>query len=176
MPRQHNRCELGRKAQPAVRLTRELFQPTKPSVLYFAYGSNLDDRRMRARCPSAVATARAVLPNYELIFRGYSRGWGGAVASVVRAASGYVEGLLFRLDRADLRVLDCFEGHPVTYTRVSKYVIDEHGRKHRASLYMQPEDEFFSLPPAPKYIAVIRRAYRRLGFDIAALTRAEVTE
>jgi hypothetical protein len=54
-------------------------------VLYFAYGSNLDDEQMRSRCASAQPVARAVLPNYALAFGGFSHRWDGAVASVVRA-------------------------------------------------------------------------------------------
>ena len=77
-------------------------------VLYFAYGSNLDDEHMRSRCASAQPVARAVLPNYALAFGGFSHRWDGAVASVVRARGARVEGLLYRLDDADLRSLDRF--------------------------------------------------------------------
>jgi len=64
-------------------------------VLYFAYGSNLDDEQMRSRCASAQPVARAVLPNYALAFGGFSHRWDGAVASVVRARGARVEGLIY---------------------------------------------------------------------------------
>jgi len=68
-------------------------------VLYFAYGSNLDDAQMRERCANARVLGRATLPNYALVFGGFSHRWGGAVASVVRAKGACVEGLLYELRR-----------------------------------------------------------------------------
>jgi hypothetical protein len=37
---------------------------------YFAYGSNLDERQMRARCPEAALLCRATLDNHALVFGG----------------------------------------------------------------------------------------------------------
>jgi gamma-glutamylcyclotransferase len=141
-------------------------------VLYFAYGSNLDDEQMRARCASAQAVARAALPNHTLTFGGFSQRWGGAVASVARARGARVEGLLYQLADADLRALDRFEGHPFAYTRVVKRVLDEQGRQRRVMLYLQLQDPFVPWEPPPGYYNVLRRAYDRLGFDVAALAAA----
>ncbi len=142
------------------------------SVLYFAYGSNLDDAQMRSRCASARAEARAVLPNHALAFGGFSERWGGAVASVVRAKGARVEGLLYRLDDADLQALDRLEGHPFAYERVMKLVHDEHGRRRRAAIYVQPEEGFEPWAPPPAYFGVLWRAYGRLGFDSTSLALA----
>src|SRR2546430_17609434 len=46
-------------------------------LLYFAYGSNLSVRQMRARCATARVDARAGLRNHALAFGGFSEGWGG---------------------------------------------------------------------------------------------------
>ena len=64
-------------------------------VLYFAYGSNLDDAQMRDRCADARVVGRATLPNYALVFGGFSHRWGGAVASVGILTSQY--GVMFAL-------------------------------------------------------------------------------
>ena len=141
-------------------------------VLYFAYGSNLDDDQMRSRCPSARVVARAVLPNYALAFGGFSHRWGGAVASVVRAKGARVEGLLYELNEGDLRALDRFEGHPFSYERVLKLVLDQHGHRRRVTTYLQPEDGFEAWAPPQGYFGVLWRAYGRLGFDFASLARA----
>ena len=138
----------------------------------FSYGSNLDEGQMRSRCPSARAESCAVLLNYALAFGGFSHRWGGAVASVVRAPGARVEGLLYRLDEADLRVLDRFEGHPFSYERVLKVVVDEHGRRRRAQVYLQPEDGFEAWAPPSGYVGVLWRAYARLGFDTGPLALA----
>ncbi len=142
------------------------------TVLYFAYGSNLDDAQMRARCAGARVVTRAVLPNYALVFGGFSHRWGGAVASAVRAKSARVEGLLYALDAADLRALDRFEGYPFAYERVVKMVLDPHGRRRRATTYLQPEDGFEAWTPPQGYFNVLWRAYGRLGFDVEPLARA----
>jgi cation transport regulator ChaC len=141
-------------------------------VLYFAYGSNLDDAQMRERCASARVVGRATLPNHALVFGGFSHRWGGAVASAVRTKGASVEGLLYELGDVDLRALDRFEGHPFAYERVVKLVLDEHGRRRRATTYIQPEDGFEAWTPPRAYFSVLWRAYGRLGFDFEPLARA----
>jgi gamma-glutamylcyclotransferase (GGCT)/AIG2-like uncharacterized protein YtfP len=141
-------------------------------VLYFAYGSNLDDDQMRARCASARIEARAKLPNHVLAFGGFSHRWGGAVASVVRAPRAHVEGLLYRITAADLRALDRHEGHPFAYERVWNVVDDERGQRRRVQLYRQPEEGFEPWVPQPRYFRMLWRAYDRLGFDVTPLAAA----
>lgn len=141
-------------------------------MLYFAYGSNLDEGQMRARCPSAVVVGAAVLPNHELAFGGFSHRWGGAVASVVRARGARVEGLLYALDDGEVAHLDRFEGHPFAYERVARFVVVDGGRRRRVQTYLQPEDTFERWSPPLEYLAVIAGAYRRLGFDRARLALA----
>lgn len=141
-------------------------------MIYFAYGSNLDDVQMRTRCASARALGRAVLPNHALTFGGFSHRWNGAVASVVRARGARVEGLLYSLDVADVQTLDRFEGHPFAYERVVREVIDEQSRRRRVATYVQPEDGLEPWSPPRGYFEAIRRAYDRLGFDTAPLVAA----
>jgi gamma-glutamylcyclotransferase len=142
------------------------------TVLYFAYGSNLDEAQMRARCPTARREARATLRGHALTFGGFSHRWNGAVASVRRARGAEVAGLLYTLDAEALRLLDRIEGYPFAYERVVRYVVDEHGRKRRSQVYLQPEEGFESWSPRGEYLAVIARAYRRLGFDRRGLVAA----
>ncbi len=141
-------------------------------VMYFSYGSNLDARQMRARCANAEAEARAILPNHSLAFGGFSQRWGGAVATVVGTRGEHVEGLLYRLPHGDLVELDRHEGCPLAYRRRSIVVTDEHGRRRRAQLYLQPAELFVPWLPQPGYLRVLRRAYKRLGFDLRQLAAA----
>ena len=46
--------------------------------LYFAYGSNINLEQMEYRCPAAKAVGPVILENYELLFRGNTRGNGVA--------------------------------------------------------------------------------------------------
>ena len=141
-------------------------------VLYFAYGSNLDEAQMRERCPSAARGPRALLRGYALTFGGFSHRWGGAVASVIRAQGAEVHGLLYSIDAEDIAALDRCEGHPFAYERVERIVVDEDGRRRRTHLYLQPEEGFEQWEPAPNYYAVLRRAYAQLGFDRKRLAAA----
>lgn len=142
------------------------------SATYFAFGSNLDARQMRARCPSAALLGPAVLPHHALVFGGYSRRWGGGVASVVRQRGRSVAGLLYAIGGEDLQRLDTFEGHPIVYERVPRLVTDDDGRRRRAQVYLLTPD--FARPSVPsiEYLSVIARAYRRFGFDRRALAAA----
>ena len=141
-------------------------------VMYFAYGSNLDARQMRSRCASAEAAAKAVLSNHALAFGGFSRRWGGAVATIVPTRGAEVEGLLYRLPPTELVVLDRYEGCPLAYERRAMLVTDEHGRRRRVQLYRQPYHGFVAWPPQADYLGVIHRAYKRLGFDPGRLIAA----
>ncbi len=127
---------------------------------------------MRARCPSARVLGRARLAGHALVFGGFSSRWGGAVASVVRARGQVVEGVLYALSAADLGALDAFEGTPWVYERVTCLVTTEGGARRRAFVYALRALGPSPRPPAPHYLAVVRRAYERLCFDPAPLARA----
>ncbi len=144
----------------------------KGRITIFAYGSNLDGKQMRERCPSAKREARATLPGHALTFGGFSHRWGGAVASVLRRAQHSVSGLLYSITVADVALLDRFEGSPFAYQRVTRVVVDERGNRRRAQLYVQPEEDFVRWNPSPLYFAIIHRAYKRHGFDRNALILA----
>jgi gamma-glutamylcyclotransferase (GGCT)/AIG2-like uncharacterized protein YtfP len=151
-------------AQPMAR--------TPKRAVVFAYGSNLSREQMCARCPGARVLGRAELPKHTLAFGGHSARWGGAVATVVRSDAGSVPGLLYELPPEDLDRLDGFEGCPTAYERVARLVVDRDGKRRRAQVYVKPVSPRDLGPPAPAYLAVVQRAYARLGFDLSRLWRA----
>ena len=71
----------------------------------------------------------------------------------------------------DLARLDACEGVPFAYGRVTKLVVDEHGRRRRAQVYLLAGEVELG-EPGRRYYGVIRSAYARLGFDDALLRRA----
>ncbi len=141
-------------------------------VFIFAYGSNLDEAQMQARCASAQMECRAVLPHHGLVFGGFSQRWGGAVANAVPEQGGQVEGVLYRIEAADLRCLDRHEGHPFAYERVQMEVVDRSGARRPAHVYVQPGEGFEACSPPAGYLRVLWLAYQRLGFDVRALVVA----
>jgi gamma-glutamylcyclotransferase len=141
------------------------------SVLYFAYGSNLDRKQMRARCSDATPVGRAMLRGYRLAFAGASRRWDGAgVATLLPARGSNVSGVLYQMSEDSLATLDRIEGHPDFYIRCRVCVADEWSRKRFAQTYCLPAQA--ETVPSTRYLQKIRRAYERLGFCIAVLEDA----
>lgn len=87
-------------------------------VVYFAYGSNMNPRRMHARGVPFVRRTWALLRGYELRFNKRSQAdpQRGA-ANIVPAAAGQVEGVVYELAVEGIERLDEFEGYPLHYTR-----------------------------------------------------------
>ena len=60
-------------------------------VKYFAYGSNLDLRQMKMRCPLSKLVSKGSLSGHSLTFNKYSGGWDGGVADVIRGSSWNIQ-------------------------------------------------------------------------------------
>src|SRR5438045_2371926 len=80
------------------------------SLLYFAYGSNLEPVQMGERCPGHVVVGLASLADHRLVFPRTSKSWGGGVAGVAPAPGETVWGVAFELTAAHLESLDAYEG------------------------------------------------------------------
>lgn len=136
----------------------------------FAYGSNLDPVQMIARCPSARLLGEARLPGARLAFVGYSRGRGGAVATVSRAHGHFVPGLIWHVSHADLHTLDEYEGAPTTYYRRRWSVMRADGSTVKAHVYRH-RSPVLGLPH-PDYFSIIARVYVARRFPTAPLESA----
>jgi gamma-glutamylcyclotransferase (GGCT)/AIG2-like uncharacterized protein YtfP len=129
---------------------------------YFAYGSNLNKKQMKERCPDAKPKFKAVLPNYKLFFTGWSREWKGGTASIKPVRGQNVPGAVWDISESDLRRLDRYEGYPTNYDRINVLVINEDGVAGKAITYIkrQQSDE---TKPSAEYLAIIRQGYRDWG-------------
>ena len=79
-------------------------------ILYFAYGSNLNPKRIRHRCPTAVTFRAAKLRHYKIVERLY--------ADIDFELNGIVSGVLYCISERDLQTLDTYEGCPRIYRRI----------------------------------------------------------
>jgi gamma-glutamylcyclotransferase (GGCT)/AIG2-like uncharacterized protein YtfP len=77
-------------------------------TLYFAYGSNLASRRLRARAPGARARGRARLAGWRLVADKPGKD-GSAKLNIVPDPAACVWGAVFELREDDLRELDRYE-------------------------------------------------------------------
>src|SRR5919108_1507073 len=131
-------------------------------VLHFAYGSNMSQAGMRARCPDARALGPAMLGGWRFIINtdGY--------ASIVPSPGGEVHGVLWRLSTRDLGALNAYEAiDSGLYLRRILPVQGEAGRQ-RALVFIAARNE--TGRPRPGYLAPIIEAARawRLPADYVA--------
>jgi gamma-glutamylcyclotransferase len=129
-------------------------------MYYFAYASNLNKKQMQERCPDAKPKFVAVLPNYKLIFSGWSRQWHGGTAAIKSFRGEKVRGAIYEISDASMRVLDKFEGiNEGTHTRFNVTVFDEDNQPVQAVTYIKTGQLEETLP-SKEYGAVIHQGYR----------------
>jgi gamma-glutamylcyclotransferase (GGCT)/AIG2-like uncharacterized protein YtfP len=125
-------------------------------VRYFAYGSNLSLRQMRARCPGSRTAGLGWLPDHRLEFVQPHEGWGGGVAGVVPEPGARVHGVLYDLDATDLAALDGFE--PVEtggYRRERVIVLRGDGAAEAAWTYLGEVLHGAPFAPSDRYLDTI---------------------
>ena len=129
-------------------------------MYYFAYASNLSRKQMAERAPGAKARASATLPNYKLIFSGWSRNWRGAVASIQQSRGDRVLGGIYELSEQELEKLGRYEGDEYGTAKVT--VFPDTGAAVEAVTFVRKmqKDEG---KPSPEYLAVIKQGYADWG-------------
>ncbi|MBL7125540.1 MAG: gamma-glutamylcyclotransferase [Dehalococcoidales bacterium] len=128
-------------------------------MYYFAYASNLNRKQMQERCPGSKPMFVATLPNYKLVFAGWSRQWRGGKASIKLFRGERVSGAVYEVSERDLSRLDRYEGCPGNYNRLKVTVFDEDGRSVEAVTYIK-SGQLEETPPSKEYLAVIQQGYR----------------
>ncbi|MFC2065774.1 gamma-glutamylcyclotransferase family protein [Chloroflexota bacterium] len=125
-------------------------------MYYFAYGSNLSKKQMLERCPDSKPGSVATLPNYKLVFAGWSRKWHGGVASIKSFRGERVRGAIYEVTEKCLRELD---RHEAGYGRFKVTVFDEDDEPIEAITYIKAGQLDDTLP-SKDYLAVIQQGYR----------------
>jgi gamma-glutamylcyclotransferase (GGCT)/AIG2-like uncharacterized protein YtfP len=131
-------------------------------MYYFAYGSNLNQGQMRERCPDSQSRFTATLPNYKLVFIGWSRQWRGGEASIRSFRGEKVPGAVYEVSERDLRRLDSYEGYPRSTNRMNVTVFNEDGEPIPAMTYIRT-GQSEETKPSVEYLSVIQQGYRDWG-------------
>ena len=126
---------------------------------YFAYGSNLNKQQMLKRCPGAKARYQAILPNYRLIFTGWSREWKGGTASIKPVRGEKVIGAVYEISESDIHHLDRFEDYPATYDRINVLVLKDDGSATKATTYIKRKQSD-ETKPSVEYLALMKQGYK----------------
>ena len=122
-------------------------------VKYFAYGSNLDSKRMIER--GVVFTSRhfGILKDYKLVFNKKSskNNLREGYANIVKSKGSVVEGGIYEITEESVLLLDRYEGFPTHYSR--EYIdIEAEDRTIRCIVYIAITDKVMDgLKPSKEY-------------------------
>jgi len=125
-------------------------------MYYFAYASNLNQKQMRERCPDSKPAFRAKLPNYKIVFVGWSRQLRGGKASIRLFRGEKVPGAIYEISEQCLKQLDKYES---SYDRLKVTVFDEDGEPVEAITYINRGQSEES-KPSTEYLSVIQQGYK----------------
>ena len=114
---------------------------------------------MAERAPDSKPKFIATLPNYKLIFTGWSRQQQGGVASIKPFRGEKVVGAVYEISDRDLRLLDKCEGYPAIYNHLNVTVWTETGDAVEAITYIKVEQSE-ETRPSREYLAAIQQGYR----------------
>jgi gamma-glutamylcyclotransferase len=128
-------------------------------MYYFAYGGNLSKKQMKERCPDSKPLFVAVLPNFKLVFTGWSRQWRGGIASIKASRGDKVRGAVYEVSDVCLRQLDRYEAG---YRRMNITVFDEDNEAHQVMTYIR-QGQLEETMPSREYGAVLKQGYRDWG-------------
>jgi gamma-glutamylcyclotransferase (GGCT)/AIG2-like uncharacterized protein YtfP len=125
-------------------------------MYYFAYGSNLNLKWMKKRCPETVLVGPAALADYKLAFRYKSTSWpGGGAADIIYCPGQVVWGGLYLSNQQDFASLGKYEDvADGGYERIEVQVKLEEQLINAISYQVSdklPED----LRPRPEYLQLM---------------------
>ena len=140
---------------------------------YIAYGSNLNIYQMRFRCPTARIIGTAVIPNYELLFKGSKT---GSYLTIEPKDSSSVPVAVWETTAEDEAALDRYEGYPTFYykkelTLPIKGIRTGKIRNRKVYVYIMHEDRPIGVP-SNQYVRTCLEGYRDFGFDAEILKKA----
>ena len=128
---------------------------------------------MQFRCPDAKVVGTAVIPDYELLFKGSLT---GAYLTIEPKQGSQVPVGVWEVSAADEFRLDRYEGFPSFYykkeMRIPVVDIRTGKTKQRdAFVYIMHEDRKLGVPTS-FYVRTCLEGYKDFGFDTAPLRQA----
>lgn len=133
---------------------------------YIAYGSNLNIRQMRYRCPGALVVGTGFIKDYELLFKGSKT---GSYLTIEEKKGSSVPVAIWKVDEYHEKALDRYEGYPTFYYK-KEIEIDFISLKRKlphhakAFVYIMHEDRHLGVPSI-EYVRVCLEGYKTFGFS-----------
>ncbi len=135
--------------------------------LYVAYGSNLNIRQMKYRCPGAKLYGTGVIDNYELQFKGQPH---SAFATIAPKEGASVPVAVWEISEKNEQALDRYEGYPSHYFK-QNVPVQLDGEEVNAMVYIMNLKMGFGLP-SPYYYQTVYEGYNDCELDTDVLDRA----
>lgn len=128
------------------------------SVLYFAYGANMNIEQISTRCSMPKILAVARLHDYEIAFHGYSERWDGGEETLRSKPGRDLYGVVYSLSPSSFDRLDAWQGVKLngtgSYFHCPAEVTGLDGLSYSVLLYKKNELRAPSLP-SREYLAHI---------------------
>lgn len=134
---------------------------------YLAYGSNLNIRQMRRRCPTARIVGTSEIKGYQLLFKGSCT---GSYLTIEQQPKESVPVAVWGVQRADEARLDRYEGYPEFYYKKG-FRLKVKGKELDCFAYIMHEDRPFGIP-GTSYVRTCLEGYVDFGFDEHILLKA----
>ena len=129
--------------------------------LYAAYGSNMDPKQMRLRCPHSPVRGTGWLEGWRLTFGGEDLGWEGALATLVEDAGSRVFVALYDITTGDEAHLDAWEGADIGLYRKIRLRVQALEGEVLAWLYVL--DAYEGGVPSARYLGILADAAEAAG-------------
>ncbi len=142
-----------------------------PQKLYFAYGSNLNQKDFNEGCRRKKIDhgllrfhSRANLPDFDLGFSYNSTTRKGGVLDLKPRIGQLVPGVLFEVDSKGWEALDLKEGSPNIYEKMDVQVLNRVGEVINAITYrVCDENKEHFVRPNEDYLAIVREGQKDWG-------------
>ena len=140
---------------------------------YLAYGSNLNIRQMRLRCPGARVVGVAEIEDYELLFKGSKT---GAYLTIEPRKGASVPVGVWEVSAENEKQLDRYEGFPDFYYKKELH-LPIHGirtgtvRERDCFVYIMHEERPLGIP-SNYYLQTCVDGYESFSFGIKPLSSA----
>lgn len=135
--------------------------------LYVAYGSNLNLRQMKSRCPTAKLYGTGTVEGYELQFKGQPN---SAFATIAPKEGASVPVAVFEIKPQDEQSLDRYEGYPSHYFK-QDVPVQLDGEEVKAMVYLMNLKMGFGMP-SPYYYQTVYEGYNDCELDTDVLDQA----
>jgi len=131
---------------------------------YFAYGSNLNHKQMKIRCPLAKYIGQFTLYNWSLVFRG--------VADIEENKGKEVVGGLWKITKQCEIALDAYEGYPHLYGK-GYMEANVRGNIEKVMTYIMRYQDCVK-PPPERYLNAIQEGYADCSIPLRQLNNAVI--